>query len=109
MPRPAHISWRANGLLYGWPGVWVALSTVVKPNAMINSAQMSSGQSKCAMSRRSILSISPVLPIPLELEVLLQHVVDDRGRDGAAAALGVLHQAGHGDLRRVDRGIGDEP
>src|SRR5438445_13434115 len=109
IPKPAHMVCRTTKLLTRRPGVYVALSTVVRPQPMTSRAHTSNGQSKCAMSRRSILSIFALLAILLELEVRLHHIVDHRRGNRPASAFGVLDQAGDGNLGCLDRRVGDEP
>src|SRR5215467_8195280 len=108
-PIAAAALWRISNPLTRCPGARVALSTVVSPTPMISRAQVSNGQSICAISRRSIRSILGGLPFFLQLEECLHDVMGNRRGHGTTATFGVFDDDGHGDLGRIHRCIRHEP
>src|SRR5262245_57126261 len=94
-PMPAHMAWRITELLSSRSGEWLALMTVARPQAITSNVQISNGQSKCEINRRSILSIVLLLSFGFELEVTRQNVMHQRRRHGAAAPVGMLDDGSH--------------
>src|SRR5262245_26613472 len=108
-PAPIHELWRITYELTGVPGRYVALKMVSRPHPAMSRLIHSNGHSKCAISRRSILSITLRAPLLLQAKERGEHFAGHGGSHGTTAPFGMLDQRRHRDLRIFHRCICDEP